>query len=616
LKQKIDHFLGQVTYIPRAFRLMWAATGYLSIAWIVLIVFQGILPAVMLTLTKRVVDDFVLLFQSEITREAVQPVLITGITIVGLMVLSDVARSITTWLNAVQSEYAQDYIRALIHTKSAEVDLLFYESPHYYDKMNRARTQASNRPLSMLQNFGVLARDSISVFAVAAILVPYGLWLPLLLFASTLPAFFVVLFFNRRLHHWWEQHTPDIRWTQYYDMLLTQPVSALEIRLFDLSDHFQAAYQGLRRVLRSERLHLIKLQSIVQAVTRLITVAMFGLVMGWMAAQVLMGAATFGDIALFYQAFTLGQGLLRSLLGSIGKIYDDTLFLSNLFEFLELQPQLVSPPAPRPLQTPLTTGIEFKDVTFHYPGTQRAALQNFNLDIPAGKIVAIVGANGAGKSTLVKLACRLYDPQAGKVTIDGVDLRQMSLNSLRKSITVMFQTPVRYQATAGENVALGDLKANATPARIVEAARSAGAHEVIEKLPEQYDTLLGKAYAEGTELSGGEWQRLALARAFLRQAEIILLDEPTSALDSWSEVDWYNRLKKLANGRTTILITHRLTIAKRADIIHVMDHGRLVESGSHGDLLALNGLYAKSWLAQIEDEHALFLDGANTLGVE
>jgi ATP-binding cassette subfamily B protein len=284
----------------------------------------------------------------------------------------------------------------------------------------------------------------------------------------------------------------------------------------------------------------------------------------------------------------------------MGQIYSNSLFLGNLFEFLELEPQISSPTTPLPIPATPQKAIHFRHIRFSYPDSQQEVLQDFNLIIPAGKIVAIVGPNGAGKSTLLKLLCRFYDPQAGSIALDGVDIRRLSLKELHRQITVLFQFPVFYQATAGENIILGDLSAKPDPTKIETAAQNAGADKIIARLPKQYDTLLGKWFADGTELSGGEWQRIALARAFFRQAPIVILDEPTSFMDSWAEAEWLARLRTLVKDRTAIIITHRFTTAMQADTIHVMDQGQLVESGTHANLLAQGGRYAQSWYAQTQ----------------
>jgi ATP-binding cassette subfamily B protein len=292
---------------------------------------------------------------------------------------------------------------------------------------------------------------------------------------------------------------------------------------------------------------------------------------------------------------------VRSLLANVGHLYYNSLFLGNLFEFLALEPRVVDPPRPASsAKTPagLREGVRFRQVTFRYPGSPRAALHDFDLTIPAGQIVALVGPNGAGKSTLIKLLCRLYDPDAGRIEIDGIDLRDLEIDKVRGLITVLFQQPVHYNATVAENMALGTSGAAARPA-LEAAARAAGLEEVVSRLPRGYDTLLGKWFEAGAELSVGEWQRVALARAFLRQAPILLLDEPTSAMDSWAEAEWVGRFRTLAAGRTVLLITHRFTTAMRADRIHVLADGQVVESGTHDELLRQGGRYARSWAAQV-----------------
>ncbi|HEY0736038.1 MAG TPA: ABC transporter ATP-binding protein, partial [Herpetosiphonaceae bacterium] len=571
---------------------------------------QGLLPVLTVFLTRRLVDDVVAAVGAG--AQSLGPIAITAGLLVGGLLLSEVLQSVLEWVRAAQSELTRDRIAALVQAKSASVDLAFYESPDYHDHLHRARDEAGTRPLALLESLGNLLQNSITLVAMAAVLLPYAIWLPLALLASTLPALFVALRFDWRYHSWWQRTTVSRRWAEYYEWILSNAEGAAEVRLFGLGGHFRQAYQTLRRRLRDERLDLLRRQILARMGAGVVGVLIGGAALAWMLWRAILGQVTLGDLALLYQAFNRGQDLMRSLLSDVGQIYSNSLFLNHLFAFLDLESAIVDPPSPQPAPTVIREGIAFHNVTFRYPGSQRAALHDFSLTLPAGRIVALVGANGAGKSTLIKLLCRFYDPEAGQITIDGVDIRRFALADLRRMLTALFQSPVPYHATAADNIALGEVSQPADEDAIERAARSAGADETIRKLPQRYATLLGKWFAEGTELSGGEWQRLALARAFLRQAPAILLDEPTSAMDSWSEADWFQRLRELARDRTTLLITHRFTIAMRADVIHVLDDGQIVESGSHAELLALGGRYAASWQDQIaaREKHELFIDAA------
>ncbi|MGA9377646.1 MAG: ABC transporter ATP-binding protein, partial [Phormidium sp.] len=518
----------------------------------------------------------------------------------GVLLLTQVLGSFLSWVRVVQSELVKDYISALIHKKSLEVDFAFYESAEYFDRLHRARQDAAFRPTALLENSGSLVQNGITLIAMAAVLSQFGVWLPAALLISTLPAFAVILNYSKQNYEWWMKATADERRSWYYYWLLTEKDAAAELRIFELGDYFQSAYQSLRRKLRTEKVKLAKNESLANLGAGAIALLITAIALTWMVWQVLLKRLTLGDLALFYQAFNQGQTLMRSLLQNLGQVYSNMLFLGNLFEFLELSPQVIDPPKPKLAPKKLNQEIKFDNVSFCYPGSNKAALEKFNLTIPAGKIVAIVGANGAGKSTLLKLLCRLYDPQQGRITWDGIDLRDLSMQNLRRLITVLFQQPVDYNASVAENIALGDLLARAKLPEIANAAEAAGAAEIIDRLPDNYNTVLGKLFAGGVELSGGEWQRIALARAFLRQAPLIILDEPTSAMDSWAEADWLERFCHLAKGRTAIIITHRFTIARRADIIHVMSDGEIVESGCHDKLLALGCRYARSWKTQMQ----------------
>jgi ATP-binding cassette subfamily B protein len=325
-----------------------------------------------------------------------------------------------------------------------------------------------------------------------------------------------------------------------------------------------------------------------------------GAAVAWMVVRTLQGAATLGGLAMFFQAFSQGQRMMRSLLDTVGQVVSNTLFLENLFEFLEIEPELVDPPDAEPPPEGRPLAVRFNNISFRYPSSERLVFDGFDLEVAPGQIAALLGVNGVGKSTLFKLLCRLYDPQRGSVEIGGRDLRRLRLADARSLVTVLFQEPVHYSETARRNIELGDTTAPIDPARIDAAVALAGCERVLERLPDGLDTLLGSWFPGGTELSTGEWQRLALARAALRDAPVILLDEPTAAMDSWSEIDWVGRFRTLAEDRTSIVISHRLTTAMRADVIHVLDGGRIIESGSHAELLALRGRYAAAWHAQVD----------------
>lgn len=601
-QKKLDNTFAQLSHLPKAYHLFWVAAPGWSITWWILLIIQGLLPAATIYLTKILVDNLVAAIKIGFSSQSIQLLFVPGALMIGILVLTESIQGTLNWIRTVVAELLQDHISSLIHNKAIAVDIAFYESPDYHDKLERARSDASTRCLGLLDNSGSLLQNTVTLIAMATILLSYGAWLPLFLIISLLPAFFVVLHTNWQQHLWWQQTTQDRRWTNYYNYMLTDSYVAAEIRLFDLGNHFQSSYQQIRHKLRRQRIDLMKAQSLAQLGASSLGLVFSGVALAWMVWQALRKQISLGDLALFYQALNRGQTLMRTLIGNVGQVYANSLFLGNLFEFLKLEPKVVDINQPLKFPQSLQQGIRFHQVTFRYPGSSRPALENFNLAIPANKVVAIVGDNGAGKSTLIKLLCRFYDPVEGCVEIDGIDIRQFSIAQLRRNLTVLFQFPVHYHATAGENIAQGDLYKQPHVTDIETAAKNAGADEVIARLPQGYDTLLGKWFADGVDLSGGELQRIALARAFLRNAQIVILDEPTSAMDPWAEFDWLERFRTMTLGRTAIVVTHRFTLAMRADIIHVMRNGQIVESGSHNELLAQNGLYAQSWKTQMRSQ--------------
>ncbi|BAZ11059.1 ABC transporter-related protein [Calothrix sp. NIES-4071] len=591
--------IARISYLPKTLDLVWTASKGWTIVWAILLVIQGLTPVAMVYLTRAAVDGLVAVMGAGVTWQSAQPIIIPAAAMACVLLVGGSLQTVMEWVRTAQSEFVHDHITTLIHQKSVAVDYAFYESSEYYDRLNRARSDASGQSLSLLENLGNGLQNSITLLSMAAILLPYGAWLAVVILISALPSLYIMLNLNRYYHRWWEQSTTERRRVEYYDVLLTNSNTAAELRLFNLGQEFQSAYLKSRHRLRAEYLQIAKIQGLGRLSAMIVGLLVFIAPLSWIVWRILQGKMTLGELALFFQAFQQSRSVMSSLLGNLGQIYRSSLFVSNLFEFLELKPQIVSPPQPQPIPKQLKQGISFQQVSFEYPGSDRPVLENFNLTIPAGKIVAIVGDNGAGKSTLIKLLCRFYDPESGCIKLDGIDIRDLSVTEYQRLITVLFQFPVSYYVTAAENIAFGDWSATPSLDEIELAAKDAGIDEKITSLPQGYNSILGKLFPTGTELSGGQWQRLALARAFLRRAEIIILDEPTSAMDPWAEFDWLERFRTMANGRTAVVITHRFTLAMRADIIHVMRAGKIVESGSHDELLAQNGFYAQSWKEQM-----------------
>jgi ATP-binding cassette subfamily B protein len=597
---KLRSGIVQLPYLWRALVLVWNASHRWTFLWLVLLVLQGLLPVAIVCLTRPLVNSLVAALQADDTWGAFLTVLPPVILMAVLLLLGALFGYASDIVRTVQSELVKDHISGLIHKQSVAADLAFYDNPDYHDRLYRAQSHALDRPLTLLESLGSVFQDSLTLVAMLLVLIPYGIWLPIALLVSSLPAFYTVIDHKLRFHLWRLKNTESERRTWYYNWLLTDRESAAELRIFDLGDHFQSLYQLVRSRLRNERIQLARNEGTAEFAAVFVSLIIAGLSLAWMLWKAIQGSLTLGDLALFYQAFQKGQSVMGSLFENLGEVYSDSLFLSDFFEFLDLKPGVTDPTQAVSTPVPLKEGIRFEQVTFHYPGNQGFALHNFDLTIPSGSIAAIVGTNGAGKSTLAKLLCRLYDPDLGRVLMDGVDLRHFNLRDLRRQITMLFQEPVNYQSTFRENIALGDLSAANDPDHIERAARAAGADKLIDGFSQGYDTLLGKWFTDGVDLSVGEWQRLALARAYWRQAPILILDEPTSAMDPWAEHEWLQRFHQLAAGQTTLIITHRFTTAMYADIIHVMVDGCIVESGNHAELLALDGRYAQSWKAQMQ----------------
>lgn len=586
--------------LSRALRFVWQSAKGWTIANGVLLVMQGVLPLLSLYLMKLIVDavtaglaapDKGLAF-----RQVVFLIALMGIvTLVGVL-----TRSISGLVSDAQAQVVTDHMSDLLHAKSIEVDLEYYESARYYDTLHRAQREAPFRPTHIVTALAQIGQNGISLLAMAGLLFLFHWIVAAILFVAVIPGIAVRFRYAGKMYHWQQEKTSTERQAAYINWMLTGSSHAKEIRLFDLGHLFVGRFRTLRRKLRREKLEIAARRSFAELVAQTSAiVAIFGSY-AFIAYRTVQGTITLGDLVMYYQAFQRGQGFLKEMLGGLAGLYEDNLFLSNLYEFLDLKRKVIEPLHGRPIPQPMQTGILFNHVNFQYPTGSRKVLEDFSLSIQPGEVIALVGENGSGKTTLIKLLCRLYDPTAGTITIDGTDLRQFETATLRREITVIFQDYAQYHLTARENIWFGNTGLPPDHERIIAAARNSGADDVISALPHGYETVLGKAFEDGEELSIGEWQKVALSRAFLRDAQIIVLDEPTSSLDAKAEYAVFQNFRKLASGRTAILISHRFSTVRMADRIYVLKEGKIIEGGTHEELLHRGGTYAHLFETQAQ----------------
>ncbi|MBE3039895.1 MAG: ABC transporter ATP-binding protein, partial [Chloroflexi bacterium] len=484
--------------------------------------------------------------------------------------------------------------------QSIAVDLEYYEDPAYYDTLHRAQQEAPYRPTRIVNGLIQVAQNGISLLGILGLVISFNWLLALVLLLAAFPGALVRLVYSRRLFGFDQEQTEKERRAWSYHNVLTDVPYAKEVRLFNLGTLFQTRYRDLQQQIRTGKLALslrrVRADLLAQA---LAIAALFGS-LAWIALQTVRGTVTLGDLMVYYMAFQSGLNFMQAVLRALAGLYEDNLFLTNLYQFLDLKPKIVAPPQPSPVPQPMPRAVAFHNLGFTYPSRVQETLHDIDLTLAPGQVIALVGENGSGKTTLVKLLCRLYDPTRGEITVDGVDLRALDPVQWRREISVAFQDYAHYALTAGENIWLGNVEAQPDPVRIAQAGRRSGADEFIRNLPQAYDTMLGHWFQRGQELSVGEWQKIALARTFWREAQLLILDEPSSSLDPLAEADLFHNFRALLNGRSAILISHRFSTVQMADCIHVMDQGRIVERGTHTALLAQNGHYARLYRAQAQ----------------
>ncbi len=577
-------------------RLVWqSAPGWTALQAALLVV-SGAVPLAALYLTKKVVDAVAAALAGNGPGLGSIGLLIA---LAGLVALTGaVLRALASLVSEVQSLRLGDRVQDVLHAKSVEVDLEYYENSEYYDTLHNAQEQAPYRPARIVTGLGQVGLGGLSLLAVTGLLLSLHWLLVAILFGAALPGIFLKTRHSSRLNEYTNRRTPATRRARYLTLLLTTLEHAKEIRLFDLGGVLRSRFQDLRRQVTREKIELVMRRTAGDLLGQAVALAaVFGSIY-FVTARALAGAITLGDMVMYFGAFQRAQEFFRDLLAGLASLYEDNLFLTDFKKFLDLKPSVVDPPRPRPFPRPMARGLTFDQVSFRYPGTERDVLQGVSFEIRPGEHVALVGENGSGKTTLVKLLCRLYDPTAGAVLIDGVNLREFAVRDLRAELAVVFQDYARYHLTARENIWVGNVALAPETDRVIEAARRTGADPVIRALPQGYDTLLGRQYEKGVDLSLGEWQKLALARAFLRESQIIVLDEPTAALDPRAEAEVFERFHELARGRTAILISHRLSTVRTADRILVLANGRIVEAGPHDELVGREGLYAQLFETQ------------------
>jgi ATP-binding cassette subfamily B protein len=582
-----------IQQLGRTLRFVWQSAKGWTLANGVLTLIQGVLPLLPLYLMKLMVDAVTAGVAAPDKGVALRHVLLLvgfmGAATLFTFLIGLIAGMVSEWQAYIVTDHMYDVLLA----KSVEVDLEYYESARYYDTLHRAQREAPSRPMSIVNGLAQIGQNGISLLAIAALLFSFHWIIATILFTTVISGTAVRLRYSGKMYRWQRGQTSTERQAGYLNWMLTDSSHAKEIRLFDLGPLFMRRFRDVRRKLRKGRLAIMRRRSIADfAAQTFATAGIYGSY-AYVAYQAIGGKITLGDLVMYYQAFQSVQGSLQGILGSLAGLYENNLFLSDLYEFLDLKRTVIEPVHPSPVPQPMQRGIVLDHVSFQYPGGNRKALEDISLTIRPGEVVALVGENGSGKTTLIKLLCRLYDPTGGTIAIDGVDLRQFETKALRHEIAIIFQDYAHYHLTARENIWLGNTALPPDHDRVIDCARRSGADDVISALPHGYDTILGKRFENGEELSIGEWQKVALARAFMRDAQIIVLDEPTSSMDAKAEYEVFQRFGRLVSGRTAVLISHRFSTVRMADRIFVLKQGSIIEGGTHEELVRAGGIYAR-----------------------
>ena len=573
----------------------------MTIASLLLRLVRALLPVVTLYVGKLIIDEALRLVALDTGLETIRewwdsgllsPLLALLWLELGLAVASDVLGRLVALIDSLLSERFTNATSVRLMRHAATLDLEDFEDSELQDKLDRARRLTMGRMTLMSQLFGQ-AQDLVTVISFAAGLMIYAPWLMLLLLVALVPAFIGEAHFNALNYSLNFAWTPERRELEYIRQTGASVETAKETKIFGLNGFLIERYRKLADGFYAANRRLAMSRAGWGSLLTGLGTLGYYVAYAYIAWRTVRGEFTIGDLTFLAGSFRRLRNLLEGLLTGFSAVAGQALYLEDLYSFFDIEPEIVSPDNPRAFPTPIRQGFVFEDVGFQYPGADRWAVRHLDFTLKAGEVVALVGENGAGKTTLVKLLARLYDPDEGRILLDGVDLREYDLQVLRSNIGVIFQDFVRYHMTAAENIAVGRIEARDDRARIVAAARRSLADEVIDKLAKGYDQVIGKRFKSGVDLSGGEWQKVAIARAYMRDAQLLILDEPTAALDARAEFEVFQRFKELSDDKTAVLISHRFSSVRMADRILVLNEGQVEAMGTHEALLSQHGRYAE-----------------------
>ncbi|HEU4326003.1 MAG TPA: ABC transporter ATP-binding protein [Roseiflexaceae bacterium] len=602
LKERIEDIRLAFGNIPAAFRLVWGADRSSTVLMAALTVVGGFLPLAQAWTAGLIADSVVRSVGERLTPEqgleAALPFLLLEF---GLLLLGALIAQVRRLAEHVLNARLGHHINTEVIRKALALDLHYFEDASFYDKLQNARREADFRALGIINGGFLVVQNLITLLSIGVVLIAFNPWIALLLFGATIPSFVAQNKYSGLHFRMLTWRAPESRRMSYLEHLLTVDASAKEIKLFGLGEPLLRRYTEMFWKIFEEDTNLARRRSWISVGWGLLSSASYYAAYAWVIYEAVRGQISLGQGLVTYLALLRNsQGTFQGLFDNINRLYENGLFMDNLFSFLNLTPQMPVAREPQPMPARFQQGLEFRDVSFRYPDRQDWALRHVNLRIAPGEKLAVVGQNGAGKTTLIKLLTRLYDPTEGQIMLDGVDIRDYDPNELRDRIGVIFQDFVRYQLTARENIGFGQIDRLGDEAHLRESAERGGADEVLSELPGGMDAMLGRWFEKGHELSGGQWQKIALSRAFMRDGEVLVLDEPTSALDAEREYEIFQRFRDLTEGKIAVLISHRFSTVRMADRIIVLEHGQISESGSHAELLAHGGTYARLFEMQAE----------------